>query len=73
MIRVMAAATVLRLLTVEEYLVAERDGKIRHKYLNGELVAMTGGRGRTISSRRVSLAYLEITWREGLAASISPT
>ena len=39
----MTTATVLKPLTVDEYLAAERDAGIRHEYLNGELVAMAGG------------------------------
>ena len=39
----MTTAIVLKLLTVDEYLAAERDAGVRHEYLNGELVAMAGG------------------------------
>ncbi len=55
MIRVMATATVLKPQTVEEYLVAECDGKIRHEYLNGELVAMTGAsRAHNLVATRIA-------------------
>jgi Uma2 family endonuclease len=39
----MTTATVLKPLTVDDCLAAERDAGIRHEYLNGELVAMAGG------------------------------
>ena len=51
----MVTATVVKPLTVEQYLAAERDGQTRHEYLNGELVAMTGGsRAHNLAATRTA-------------------
>ena len=42
-------------LTVDEYLIAERDASVRHEYLNGALVAMAGGsRAHNLLASRLS-------------------
>jgi Uma2 family endonuclease len=40
----MTAATVSRLLTVDEYLAAEEASEVRHEFLGGYVYAMAGGR-----------------------------
>ena len=51
----MSTVTVLKPLTVEEYLAAERDADIRHEYLNGQLMAMAGGsRAHNLLATRVA-------------------
>jgi Uma2 family endonuclease len=51
----MTTATVLKSLTVDEYLIAERDAGVRHEYLNGALVAMAGGsRAHNLLASRLS-------------------
>ena len=53
------AATILRIST-EDYLAGEKDGEIRHEYVDGEVYAMTG------ASRRHGLVCVN------LAAKLRP-
>lgn len=51
----MPQVTVIVPMTPQEYLAGERDADVRHEYLNGELVAMSGGsRAHNLLATRVA-------------------
>ncbi|WP_295449322.1 Uma2 family endonuclease [uncultured Thiodictyon sp.] len=51
----MPTATILPQLSPRDYLLGERDGTQRHEYLNGEVVAMSGGsRAHNLLATRVA-------------------
>jgi len=54
----MSTATILPHLSLEEYLSGERDAAQRHEFLNGELVAMSGGsRAHNLLATRVARLF----------------
>lgn len=51
----MSTATLIPRVSERDYLLAERDGEERHEYLNGEVVAMSGGsRAHNLLATRVA-------------------
>lgn len=51
----MSTATLIPYVSERDYLLAERDGEQRHEYLNGEVVAMSGGsRAHNLLTTRVA-------------------
>ncbi|HYN78519.1 MAG TPA: Uma2 family endonuclease [Lamprocystis sp. (in: g-proteobacteria)] len=54
----MPIATIVRRLSPQDYLLGERDGELRHEYLNGEVVAMAGGsRAHNLLATRVARLF----------------
>jgi Uma2 family endonuclease len=54
----MPTASIVPLVNPHDYLLGERDGEQRHEYLNGEIVAMSGGsRAHNLLTTRVARLF----------------